>query len=886
MVPRLPPFRAPLPVARRWLILSWLALAWERLVLAFWPAASLVLGGLALGLSGLTLALPAWIQVGVLVLLGLALGLALRLGLRRFSVPRAADAGRRLEQGGALGRHRVLTAAADRLALGRDDPLSRALWRQHRLQARAAARTLRPRPPDPLLAERDPRAVRAVPVLALVVAIAASGGEGPARLLAFLTPRLGAPGDALVARVWLTPPEYTGLPPLSLDSARPAPTDDPSAPVRVPQGTTVLALLHGAADTARLEAGGQETALSPLDPRTLRGTLVIGEGGQLSVKANGHRILDRVLVVDPDHPPGVVFTRPPAPEGRGRLAFSVSVSDDHGVVAAGVSLQPVVPRHSDPRAPFTVDLPLPGPAPRAATVRAQPDLTAHRWAGREVQATPWAEDALGQRTTGPAETVTLPRRAFSHPVARALIAERDRLTEDPGTLPRVVASLDALSTRPEAFDNLTVIFLAVRAARAHLANWGRDADIERVRALLWEAAVRLEDGDSARLNADLDSVRDRLREAQGESLSQEDVDQLVRDMQAVLARTLDTLARTLAEIDPDGSLRRALGASQDATDLGRMLEELRTLNRLGAREAVRDLLARLDRMMEGLSGTPPSAEALQALRDKAAEARALEALRRDQEAVLDDTFRHAQASGGPVPPPGTQTLDTLPGLGLPDSFGGWPPETLTVPPWRPSDPEPNEEPRAERPSSPPAPSSEHGSRGGQHRGNAPQSAQEPPKAPQATRATLTGRQEELARRAEGLLGTLAEQSGVLPRSLGEAALAMDDAAGALKADALDEAMHAQRKALDRLTQDHAAALAALSRMLGPALPTGMGAGLPGPIPRGGQGSGLGPGQDVNVPDASATQRAREILDELHRRANDPARPAPDKAYIERLIPRF
>ena len=46
------------------------------------------------------------------------------------------------------------------------------------------------------------------------------------------------------------------------------------------------------------------------------------------------------------------------------------------------------------------------------------------------------------------------------------------------------------------------------------------------------------------------------------------------------------------------------------------------------------------------------------------------------------------------------------------------------------------------------------------------------------------------------------------------------------------------------------------------------------------------GSDVVLPEEDNFQRARDIRDELRRRAGDAARPLPERDYIERLLRRF
>jgi hypothetical protein len=59
-----------------------------------------------------------------------------------------------------------------------------------------------------------------------------------------------------------------------------------------------------------------------------------------------------------------------------------------------------------------------------------------------------------------------------------------------------------------------------------------------------------------------------------------------------------------------------------------------------------------------------------------------------------------------------------------------------------------------------------------------------------------------------------------------------------------------------------------------------------PLGRSQPGMGMIDTGDVQIPDKSDLQRAREILDELRRRAGEPARPKPRRDYIRRPLQRF
>jgi len=60
-------------------------------------------------------------------------------------------------------------------------------------------------------------------------------------------------------------------------------------------------------------------------------------------------------------------------------------------------------------------------------------------------------------------------------------------------------------------------------------------------------------------------------------------------------------------------------------------------------------------------------------------------------------------------------------------------------------------------------------------------------------------------------------------------------------------------------------------------------GQDGPLGRGGQ---QGAGSETGVPSEAERQRAREILEELRRRAAERGRPQEELDYIDRLLERF
>src|SRR5277367_1138820 len=194
---------------------SELAIAWER----SWPhlARFLTAVGLFLALSwaGLWLVLPfAARAVGLGLFLVLAL--AALLPLSRFRWPSRQDALTRLDRGAGI-RHRPATTLTDTLKT--QDPVALALWQAQRERTLASIKRIRAGLPSPRLAIHDPWALRALVAVLMVATYVAAGDERAMRVAAaFDWNGVLSPANVRVD-AWVTPPIYTGKPPIILSAA-------------------------------------------------------------------------------------------------------------------------------------------------------------------------------------------------------------------------------------------------------------------------------------------------------------------------------------------------------------------------------------------------------------------------------------------------------------------------------------------------------------------------------------------------------------------------------------------------------------------------------------------------------------------------------------------
>ncbi|MCH9019451.1 MAG: DUF4175 family protein, partial [Proteobacteria bacterium] len=141
---RMPAAEALSAAVRRRLWLARLALTWERMWPALWPATGIA--GLfgAVALFDVWSLAPGWLHAVALMAFGAAFALTLARGLRTLHLATVADAVRRLEAASGL-RHRPLAALADRPVAGPGDQAAQGLWRLHLDRAARSVRRLRGR---------------------------------------------------------------------------------------------------------------------------------------------------------------------------------------------------------------------------------------------------------------------------------------------------------------------------------------------------------------------------------------------------------------------------------------------------------------------------------------------------------------------------------------------------------------------------------------------------------------------------------------------------------------------------------------------------------------------------------------------------------------------
>lgn len=613
------------------------ALLWEAGWPLAWPLPALVAAFVAIALFDVLPLLPGWLHLAALVAFAVAF-VALLLRLRKLRWPSLDAARRRVERDNDMA-HGPLQLLADQVAAGNDDPAALALWQAYRRRIAALVGRLRPSRPQPVLARHDPYGLRFAALLALAIALAGAWQDGPQRLARAVSPNFDwLIGPPPVLQVWITPPDYTHIAPILLENL---PAD---AAVKVPAGSHLLAELQGGDGAARVVLAGQAVPFEVLDADSQRLEMALGAaGGRLEVRQGWRLVASWEVAVNPDRAPTIAFASQPEADDQARVRFDVTASDDYGIAKA----RALIRRAGAPEdQPFAVDLPMGAGHPTKTHQSSWHDLTSNPLAGLPVTIEPEATNLAGIVGTGERVAMTLPERHFSNPVARAIIALRRQLAGDPGNREPVIDGLDRIASDPAAFGGDIVVMLALADSSARLSYDQSAQAVPSVLDTLWQTALRLEEGDKPAAERSLNEAAQALEKALDENAPEAEIDRLTEELKQAIARYLQAVAQQalrqgLRPLPPDANQRVVT-----PKELSDMLDQMQSLSKTGSRDAARQMLESLRQMLDNLRAGMPMGGSLQAQQQARQAAGALSAIARDQQALVNDTFRHAHQDGG------------------------------------------------------------------------------------------------------------------------------------------------------------------------------------------------------------------------------------------------
>jgi uncharacterized protein (TIGR02302 family) len=790
------------------------------------------------------------------------LGWCTRLAVLRFRGPNDHQVKRRLEESSGL-RHRPLTALTDTLANGAD-PRARRLWDSFLRRTEAMQAQLKVGPPRPILPRLDPFAIRAGLGLALIVALVV-GWENPvARLIAAINPNFDtAASQTATVDMWISPPAYTGTPPLLLTLRRPLPSvtawvggsnagtdrqdtlaveltqaaEVEPATILLPIGSKVLATVSGGTGIPKLLVETDRNApdihhFEAIGQASHHLEIVLNTAVGLIIRQNGDTLSQWNLNVISDLAPEIGFSEPPSRSERSSLVIHYEALDDYGISSASAVIRRLTTDGSISNAPpLILQMPLPGLGKATVTGKSFNELTPHAFAGHLVRIVMHTTDEIGQIGKSDPVEMVLPERIFRHPVARSVIEQRKRLVAKPKERLGIAGLIMTIAYRPQHYAHDLVVFLDLKSAATRLNLNENGSEDGSVVSLLWDTALRIEDGELSITARQLRELERQLQDALASDATDEQIEQLMDQ----LKETIDKYHEAMAKHQQGQGDKAKAGDAMHRQDLQEMLEKMRKMSQSGARDSAREMLSHLQEMMENLSmGKEQMSSEQRATQEMM---RQLSQLSRQQQKLMNDTYKQHQQG------------DRQRQKGSPRAA-----------------------PRRE---------GENGMLQSGQRG--------------MTREKLAQTQEQLRRQLGKLMLKMLENFSQIADGLGQAERAMKDAERALQRPEPGNAVGSQTDALGQI-QEGARALKEMSHDQtahhertrndqAQGLQEGSQDEID-PLNRRRSGQGVFDRNTLGIPKASELQEARRLFNELRRRSGDRRRPALELDYIDRLLRRF
>jgi uncharacterized protein (TIGR02302 family) len=624
----------------------------EHAARILWAPASIVMLFVAVAAFDVLPMLPPWLHALIVICFAMAFAGSLRTAVLSHRPPSRVDAMRRIERDSGL-TGRPFDALHDTPVTS--DPVALALWQVHQARSRSLLRRLRLGLPRAGLSAQDRRAWRSLALLLLAIGLFTGSDHLGDKLDAALSPRIlgEMPARDVTLDVWVTPPAYTGLSPIVLSRGRP---EGNGETVEIPEGSTIEARVSGGPARPHLEIAGKRLKFAAVDRHNFTLSTIADAGTSLKVTQGWRTLAEWPISIATKVSPVIAWTAPPSAGDHARVKLEYTAADQYGLATVSATVElaeevrptmlPAGTALDKPDAAKMV-IPLPDLAghPKSIKSNSQEDWTSNPWAGFPVHITLAATGVSGLSGSSEAQDMILPERKFTDPIAKMIIDERKRLTLDP-VANRIDAAtkLAAIDERPELYGGDTVTFLVLRTAAIRLWRDTSLAELPDIQDMLWQVAVRLEDGGRDSASRAVSEAAEALKQALHNGAPQSEIARLSNNLKQAMNNYMDHLQRELARRLARGEqVPMASEGSRtiDRNDLNGMLDKMQGLARGGDRSAAEDMLSQMEDMMRDLrmaeQARPNSRtqQAYGAMRD-------LRNLMQKQQSLNDQTYQRSQ----------------------------------------------------------------------------------------------------------------------------------------------------------------------------------------------------------------------------------------------------
>ncbi|MFP4313242.1 MAG: DUF4175 family protein, partial [Alphaproteobacteria bacterium] len=619
--------------------------------------------------------------------------------LLSFSLPSLADVDRRIEQDSRL-KHRPLSEMQDRPVSVRGPDTMR-LWELEQNRRQKELSHAQPGRWRSFLSAKDRHGLRLMAVIIFIAGFMMAGADWQGRLIQGLFPLdwKGNYSEVPPMVATITPPEYTKKAQVVLQGG-----GDIKNKIDIPSGSTIKVIMQDSFASPYILDGTQKLALNPIENGGYEAqwTLDAADNAEpqerrLDVKQFFISRFGFDYTLIPDTPPRIALQEkePDAEDENKETAPNQELdaqknalenepdniednATDKEMAETSLQKEPLVLPDAQIQIPLNLyddygvktitmhmrlddiveEAPLGYEVRQTRSVMSPPDqefqlaptfdFTDNPWAGLPVTIDITATDHLGQTAKLDTISMPLPEREFKHPMAQKLIALRKQLAWEPRNAAiSVHDGLVEILEYPQDFQDDEIVYLSLSTAASRLKhsvirkNGGDIKDVKSVMDLLWNTALRIEDGNLSIAARNLRQAQMELENAlQNPDMTNEQIASLMNELRLAMGDYLTEFKKELQKRFAQGEelllTPEMLDELLDPESLAGFLSQMENEMLEGNTDTAQGMLSQLQRMLDMLNPNMalPMPENMMAMMDGVSE---LQQLIDKQEELLVQT---------------------------------------------------------------------------------------------------------------------------------------------------------------------------------------------------------------------------------------------------------
>ena len=791
--------------------LARLAIIWENLASYLFKILILSLIFIMLIITESLTFLPYWLHIILLGLFSLSYISVILYFIYKFKWPTKLICAKRIEDDNNA-QHTPFSSLLDRPNLNKDS----VIWEEHYHRILKTSKSLKNIRLKAIYSHLDPLFIR-LPVITLFLFIFLGFNQN----LDKKTQAALLPEKNIIVSIngvftgWINPPEYTRLQPILIRNSE--------NPLKVPIGSSLSARVFGGDGITELNMGDKKEIFLKIDKDNAAIESIIDKNIYLTIKQNKNIIFKQNIEVILDRPPLVDFIENPKSTVKGVLDIDYVFSDDYDTTKLYAEIYLKKPILSSQLEKIKFNIPFDVSEEEQIVGQYYHDLSEHIWAGLPAKIILVAEDYKGQKGKSRELEILLPEKPFNNLLALSVINQRKNLAlnkDKPFEVGKIITEI----AEDKYFEDKLLVAKdwLLEASNILLESNNNSLLTEKkknfVIDLLWKTALFIESGQLSIAENELRRAQQDLQEALSEGGEGAEIDEMLNNLDNVLAKYLDELenpmdidAPQVSESDDPGDRGGENGAkSNEGADLEEKLEDIAELTASGSLDEAQEQLDEMQDMSESLD-RDALGEALgeQEGEDAPMAMQQISEMMQEQEALMEDSFEQSMNA---------QADQKTPGSG-------------------------------------------------------PVNAGE--------------KQESLRKQLEDVMHEISESDTPVPDELGRAERSMRQAQKELQRGRPDRAQAAQGRALEELKK----AAEKMDKMNSANGPSQM-AGDSGsnsdrdqrdPLGRVPPGQGNSPGGDVGIPNEPDSNKARKIVKQLYKKAENSVKGSIERKYVDSLL---